>query len=179
MRIIAGKYKNTVLEAPLGDKTRPTKDMVKEALFSSLGFFNGNENFLDLFGGSGAVGLEALSRGVKSVCINDLSKSAYLTIKRNAMKFDGDIRITNYDYVSFLNYNDVVFDYIFIDPPYKFDEFEKLFSLIADKKCLNDDGIIIFETAKETVLDEKYGDFILYKEKRYGIPRLNYFKRCI
>ena len=92
------------------------------------------------------------------------------------MKFDGDIRITNYDYVSFLNYNDVVFDYIFIDPPYKFDEFEKLFSLIADKKCLNDDGIIIFETAKETVLDEKYGDFILYKEKRYGITRLNYFK---
>lgn len=179
MRIVAGKYKNTVLEAPPGDKTRPTKDMVKEALFSSLGFFSGDENFLDLFGGSGAVGFEALSRDARSVFINDLSKSAYLTIKRNAMKFDGDIRITNADYVSFLNNNDAVFDFIFIDPPYRFDEFEKLFSLIADNNCLKEDGIIIFETAKETILDERYGDFVLYKEKRYGITRLNYFKRCI
>ena len=69
--------------------------------------------------------------------------------------------------------------FIFIDPPYRFDEFEKLFSLIADNNCLKEDGIIIFETAKETILDERYGDFVLYKEKRYGITRLNYFKRCI
>lgn len=178
MRIVAGKYKNTVLEAPSGDTTRPTKDMVKEALFSSIGLFDGEEVFLDLFGGSGAVGFEAVSRGAKTVYINDVSKSACQTIRRNARKFTDDIRISNQDYITFLNTTDGLFDYIFIDPPYRFNEFEKIFGLIAQKGCLKDDGIIIFETAKETVLNEKYDKYILYKEKRYGITRLNYFKRC-
>lgn len=177
MRIIAGKYKNKSIEAPDGSETRPTKDMVKEALFSSLGIFNGDEVFLDLFGGSGSVGLEALSRGAKKVYINDISLKAYNVIKKNASGFEGDIRISNMNYETLLNNVKDRFDYIFIDPPYKFDEYTEILGMISSNEILKEDGIIIFETAKETVLDENYGNLEVYKDRRYGISKLHYIRR--
>lgn len=176
MRIIAGKYKNSVILAPEGNDTRPSKDMLKEAMFSSIGFFRGDESILDLFGGSGAIGLEALSRGAKKAIINDISKNAYNIIKTNVNKLKADAQIYNLDYVDLLNKLDEKFDIIFLDPPYIFNEYEKLMRLINDNNLLKDDGIIIWEVEKNTKMNDKYEDYTLYKTKKYGISLLNYYK---
>ena len=178
MRIIAGKYRHINLETLEGEHTRPTKDMVKEALFSSLGMFDGNEAFLDLFGGSGAMGLEALSRGCKRVVINDFFRDAYKVILKNTKKVQEPVEVYNLDYEECLNrLNGQKFDYIFLDPPYKFDEFEKIFKLFINNELVKPNTIIIFETAKGTKIAESYVGFKEYKTKKYGISLLHYYRK--
>ena len=119
MRVVAGKYKRSTLLTLDSLATRPTKDMVKEALFSSI--YVEDSLFLDLFSGSGSIGIEALSRGARDVVFNDLSKDAVKVIKTNLSKFKEDRRVYNLDYLSCLNRLEDKFDYIFVDPPYAFE----------------------------------------------------------
>lgn len=178
MRIIAGKYKKSTLNTLEGDDiTRPTRDMVKEALFSSLNIHN-ETFFLDLFSGSGAIGLEALSRGCKDAVFNDSNRKAYNIIKSNLKKFNEDRTVYNDDYAICLKkLQNQEFDCIFLDPPYAFKEYDNIFKLIEEYNQLKDDGIVVVEIRKDVALLEQYGIFHLYKEKKYGITKLLYYRK--
>lgn len=179
MRIIAGKYKRTPLLTLEGDATRPTKDMVKEALFDSLQICEG-ESFLDLFSGSGAIGIEAISRGASKVVFNDLNKDAVRIIETNLDKIHEQAKVLNLNYEECLfKLNDYPFDYIFIDPPYAFKEYEHIFNLIDKYHLLNKKGIIVVEVRKDVELNDNYYSICKYKEKKYGISKLVYFKKEI
>jgi len=178
LRVIAGKYKRSTLNTLEGeDITRPTRDMVKEALFSSISLYE-EDYFLDLFSGSGAIGIEAISRGCNNVYFNDLNKEAYKIIKGNLAKFKEDKIVYNLDYKDCLNkLKGIKFDYIYIDPPYKFNEYELIFEMVKQNELLNSKGIMIVEVKKDTDLNKEYCDIKLYKEKRYGINKLLYYKQ--
>ena len=179
MRIIAGKYKRTPLVSLEGDITRPTKDMVKEALFDTLQVLEG-ETFLDLFSGSGAIGIEAISRGCKKVVFNDINKQAIKIIETNLNKINEQARVLNLDYEECLfKLNETPFDYIFLDPPYAFIEYDKVFELIDKYHLLSKNGIIIAEVRKDIILNEEYNNVILYKEKKYGISKLLYYRKKV
>ena len=176
MRIIAGKYRKMNLNTLEGDNTRPSKDMLKEALFSSLGFFDGSEAFLDLFGGSGAVGLEALSRGANRVVINDHNRDALRVIKSNVAKIQETVEVYNYDYKEcILKLANIQFDYIFLDPPYALNKYEEIMNLLIENCLIKDSTVVIWEVKKGTKMQERFGDLVLYKEKNYGISSLFYY----
>ena len=178
MRVIAGKYKRTPIKTLEGeDITRPTKDMVKEALFSSIQI-DSDSVFLDLFSGSGNIGLEALSRDAKEVVFNDINKDAVRIIKTNLEKVHEDRTVYNLDYQECLEkLNGSKFDYIYCDPPYKFMAYDDLFFYINKYSLLSKKGIIIIEARKDTDIKNQYLNYILFKEKKYGITKLYYFKK--
>ena len=123
MRIIAGKYKAKRLNSPKTDKTRPTLDRVKEALFSIIDGYINDSNVLDLFSGTGNLGLEAISRGAKFAWLNDDKNLAISTIVSNTQltKSQNYVKITKKDYLKCLNQvkkENMIFDIIFLDPPY-------------------------------------------------------------
>ena len=176
MRIISGRYRRLNLDTLEGDNTRPTKDMVREALFDSL-WVNEDESFLDVFAGSGAVGIEAISRGLEDVVFNDLSKDACRIIKSNLKKIKADKKLYNLDYATLFKMLNRDFDYIFLDPPYALDEYENIFCLIETNKVLKEKGIIIFEVKSDSKIKDNYGPYRLYKERKYGISKLMYYKK--
>ena len=175
MRVVAGKYKRSTLLTLDSLATRPTKDMVKEALFSSI--YVEDSLFLDLFSGSGSIGIEALSRGAMDVVFNDLSKDAVKVIKTNLSKFKEDRRVYNLDYLSCLNRLEDKFDYIFVDPPYAFEEYERIFETIDSLNLYSNNCRIIVEVKKEKELADELFSFEKYKEKKYGISKLLYYRR--
>lgn len=178
MRIITGKYKGARLLSPVSEATRPTKDAIKEAVFSSLGYVIEGSSFLDLFGGSGAIGLEAASRGASKVVINDRDDQAYKIINANIAKVKADVISFNLDYqVCLSTLKGQVFDYIYIDPPYAFKTYRHLFQMIADNSVLRSDGMIVLETSRSCSLDEINFDWEIIKEKNYGISKITYLKR--
>ncbi len=174
MRVIAGKYKRSNLETLEGMNTRPTKDMVKEALFSSINVEGCV--VLDLFSGSGAIGIEALSRGAEDVIFNDSSKDACRIIKSNLDKFKEIRQLYNLDWKDCLERVDKVFDFIYIDPPYAFENYEELLKIIVEKKLLKDSGTIVVEVRKDVTLNQVDG-LGIYKEKKYGINKLLYLRK--
>lgn len=175
MRVVAGKYKRSTLLTLDSLATRPTKDMVKEALFSSI--YVEDSLFLDLFSGSGSIGIEALSRGARDVVFNDLSKDAVKVIKTNLSKYKEDRRVYNLDYLSCLNRLEDKFDYIFVDPPYAFEEYERIFETIDSLNLYSNNCRIIVEVKKEKELADELFSFEKYKEKKYGISKLLYYRR--
>ena len=177
MRIVAGKYKRTPLKTLDSLDTRPTKDMVREALFSSIQIDEG-DRFLDLFAGSGAIGIEAISRGASKVVFNDSSKEACRVIEENLEKIKEKAHVYNEDYeICLFKLNEMPFDYIYLDPPYAFTEYEKTFELIERYHVLSPKGIIISEVKKDVDLKERYGSLHCYKERRYGIAKLLYYRK--
>lgn len=175
MRIITGRMRGTKLFTLDGLNTRPTLDRVKEPLFSIINFKLDDANVLDLFSGSGALGLESVSRGAKKAYLCDNSRDAIRIIKQNIEK----TKTENETEVIFKNYEkaleefsdkNIKFDIIFLDPPYKTEFAEKATEIIINRNLLNKDGIIIIETdTKETVLQnlEKL-NVKVYDERKYG-----------
>lgn len=177
MRIISGKYRRTPLVSLEGESTRPTKDMVKEALFDCLQV-NEGETFLDLFSGSGAIGIEAISRGCQRVVFNDFNKNSVKIIETNLDKIHEKAKVLNFDYEECLfKLNDTPFDYIFLDPPYAFKEYDKVFNLIDKYHLLSSNGIVVVEVRKDLNLEENYQELTLYKEKKYGISKLLFYRK--
>ena len=178
MRIIAGKYKKTPIRTLEGeDITRPTRDMVKEALFSSITIYS-DTVFLDLFSGSGSIGLEAISRGAKRVVFNDINKDAVKIIRSNLEKIHEEAKVWNLDYQECLKQEEKAgFDYIYCDPPYDFKGYEDIFFYVSRYMNIAEKGIMIFEVRKDTDLNDEYLDFRKYKENRYGISKLLYFRK--
>ena len=179
MRVISGKAKGVVLKTPEGLKTRPTADRVKEAMFSIIQFDLPSSNVLDLFGGTGQLGIEALSRGAKKAVFVDFSEKAIACIKTNVnnAKMAEDSLIIRSDSCKFLREHSEVFDIIFIDPPYESCLYENVFSLIASNNLISDESLIIAEWDYENGIGNLPREFELVKEKKYGRVGISVFKR--
>jgi len=172
MRITAGNLRHRIIKMTNLDTTRETQDKVRMAIFNMLGQYFDGGIALDLFAGSGAMGLEAISRGMDKIIFNDINSSACKIIKENI----DSLKITNYelynlDYVNFFKNNKTKFDYIFLDPPYKLNDIDSILELSFNS--LKEGGLIIFEMAKESTYDSKWK---VIKEKSYGIKKVIIFK---
>ena len=170
MRVISGSARGLRLTSPDGINTRPTLDRVKEALFNMLQTHITDAVVLDLFSGSGALGIECLSRGAKKSVFVDVSPQAISCIKSNitsAKLTDKSLVIKN-DFRDYIKDCREKFDLIFLDPPYSNDFYKTALDLIAEKHLLNDDGFIIVEWDSKIGFQNKNSAFSIYKEKRYG-----------
>ena len=175
MRIISGTMRGTKLYTLEGDNTRPTLDRVKEALFSKINFEIQDATILDLFAGSGALGLESLSRGAEKVFLCDNSRDAIKIINQNIekTKTKDKVYLLNMDYkkaLEELRIQKIKFDIVFLDPPYKTDFAEDAAKYIVENKLLKEEGFIILETdEKERVLNNLDTNILEIKEiKKYG-----------
>ena len=159
MRIIAGKYRGAKLNTLEGLTTRPTLDATKEAIFNSIGSFIPDFITLDLFGGSGALSLESLSRGAKKSIINEINNDALKVIEsnKNKLKIKNELIIEKMDYKACLKkYQNQKFDIIFIDPPFRMKVIDEINQFIIDNDMIIDGGFIIAEYPKEDVVEKEY-----------------------
>ena len=177
MRIISGTARGRKLKTLAGDDVRPTSDKVKEGIFSSIQFDIEGRRFLDLFAGSGQMGLEALSRGAESATFVDSSAESIKICKENisAIGFDAQSRIVRSDAISFLTLCADKFDIAFLDPPYAAGILEKALALVCTK--MSDYGTIICEHPPEVTLPEEIGGFTVYKKYRYGKINVTTYKK--
>ena len=169
MKIISGKYKGRNLLGFNIDGTRPTMDRVKTSLFAMIQNYIPDAIVLDLFAGSGALGIEALSEGAKQVVFVDNNIKAIKIINKNIENINidnEDFLIIKNDYQRFLTSNDLTFDIIFLDPPYKTDYINEALMLIRDKELLNNRGIIVCETDNPKRINKL--DYEVLNEKKYG-----------
>ncbi|MCQ2387024.1 MAG: 16S rRNA (guanine(966)-N(2))-methyltransferase RsmD [Clostridia bacterium] len=173
MRIIGGEFRGKTLYEFKGGEIRPTSDMTRESLFNIINKEIEGSVFLDLFCGTGAVGIEALSRGAKKVVFNDFSKESIELTKGNVSRVCAkNAEYSFSDAVNYLKTTNEKFDFIFVDPPYKSDLGEKV--LEVAQRVLTENGVIIYENEKP------FCDFPfnLYKsdERRYGRAILTFFR---
>ncbi|MCY9807515.1 16S rRNA (guanine(966)-N(2))-methyltransferase RsmD [Lentilactobacillus senioris] len=181
MRIVSGKFGGIRLEGVKGDKTRPTTDKVKESLFSMLGAYFDGGNFLDLYAGSGAVGLEAISRGMDTAVLVDRQYQAIKTIKDNVTKLHAEeqvrvIKGTAEKVLIDLSSEGQRFDMVFLDPPYKLQKMVTVMEQMQRLNLLAEGAIVICETDNETELPDQFASFTKTKQKEYGLTRLNFYR---
>ena len=170
MRIITGTARGTRLETLDGETTRPTIERIKEAVFSTIQFDIEGRRVLDLFAGSGQLGLEALSRGALKAVFVDNDREASEIVKRNAQKtklYEKCV-VLNTDYQQYIRNakGKEKFDIIFLDPPYQTDMLDKALAGIADSDILYDNGIIICESDRTEPLSAEGMELV--KHARYG-----------
>ena len=146
VRILGGKFKGKLLSVLDVEGLRPTPSRVRETIFSWIKDSLGNAKVLDLFAGSGALGLEAYSRGAKDVTLVELDKdnSSNLKVIAKSMSYD-EIHVINDDALHFLDNVSSTFNIVFIDPPYKLDSYEKVLEKLLDKNLIDDDSLIYVE----------------------------------
>lgn len=181
MRVISGTAKGISLESLEGNKTRPTLDRVKEALFNIIQTDIRDSYILDLFAGSGALGIEALSRGAKFCVMADKSSDAIKVITRNLQKtrLEENAKVIRNDFVKTLNSLDQKFDIIFIDPPYAENIAVNAIEHITRLDLLAKDGIIVLETDEdERELESlKKINVNVYDLRKYGRVKLIFLNR--
>lgn len=184
MRIIGGKHRGTKLYTLEGQDTRPTLDRVKESLFNILSPKLHDAIVLDLFAGSGALGLEATSRGAKKVFLCDNAKKAMHIIEQNVDKIKpkSEIQLLRLDYLkalAFLEKKHEKIDIIFLDPPYLTDFSQKACEQILAYDLLSPNGIIVIETdRKDEIIEDinKMNGFDIYDQRKYGRVELIFLK---
>ena len=168
MRIIGGKAKGTKLYTLEGnDITRPTLDRVKESIFNLIQFDVQGAVVLDLFAGTGALGIEAVSRGAEKVFFVDENKQAIKIVKENLQGMNENVEVINTDAFNFLKNTKQKFDIVLIDPPFKTDLGTCAIEYIITNNLLKENGIIIFETAEEKEFNFEYENFKIDRRK-YG-----------
>lgn len=181
MRVISGKNRGTKLQAPSGITTRPTTDRIKETLFNMMSFDLPQCRFLDLFSGSGAIGIEALSRGSEITVFVEMNQEALKCIEENLTKtklkdkaivYGMDI----YKAIDMLDQKNQVFDIIFLDPPYHAVDIQKVMTSLSQSSLLHKDGYIVLEQSTEKKIDEIEG-LVCKKEKHYKTTTLSFFER--
>lgn len=176
MRVIAGSARRIPLKTPEGMDTRPTQDRIKETLFNMLQYDLADCTFLDLFAGSGAIGIEALSRGARSAVFVEQNARAAEIVRENlkATRLDKQAVVMNCDALSALRRLEGKnrFDYIFMDPPYDQELERQMLSYLADSGMIDKQSTIIIEASLETSFDylEELG-FIMEKNKKYKTNR--------
>lgn len=178
MRIIGGKYRSRVLAEFKGEEVRPTSDRAKESLFNILALKIRGARALDLFCGSGSLGLECLSRDANEVVFNDLSKDSLAILKKNltALKIPTEQTKTyNYDYSVCLDVLKGEFDLIFLDPPYRLDIGAPALEKIVKKGLLSKDGIVVYE--RDRAFGGKIDGLEKYDERKYGKAYLTFFRK--
>ncbi|MBQ7769764.1 MAG: 16S rRNA (guanine(966)-N(2))-methyltransferase RsmD [Clostridia bacterium] len=180
MRIIGGKYRSRVLAEFAGQDVRPTSDRAKESLFNILSLKLYGARVLDLFCGSGALGLESLSRGAKEVVFNDFAKDSLAILKKNLATLkipaNGDeAKLSNADYLVCLESVSGQFDMIFIDPPYRFDYGIKALEKISQKGLLTENGVAVYE--RDRPFDGEIEGLEKYDERKYGKTYITFFRK--
>lgn len=175
MRVISGKYKGRNLIGFDVDGTRPTMDRVKESLFGIIQNKINNSIVLDLFGGSGSLGIEALSNGASKCYFFDNNMELINIMKKNTVGIN-NASIMKSDYktaLELMKNSNIKFDIIFLDPPYKLNLINDCIDKIFDYNLLNGDGIIVCEYENEDINTDK---FDLIKEKKYGSKYIKIYK---
>ena len=175
MRVISGKARGTKLNTLEGLDTRPTTDRVKEALFSVIAEYIPESRVLDLFSGSGALAIEALSRGALNAALVEKNFKAAEIIRFNLekTKLTSDAKLYISDAFDFLPKTDMQYDIIFLDPPYRQGFCDKALNIISENNILSKGGIVVCETSYE---EEITTDFALFKEKKYGKTKFMIYK---
>ena len=170
MRVVAGAARGVALKTPEGLVTRPTADRVKEAMFSILQFDLPGTAVLDLFGGTGQLGIEALSRGAKSAVFVDEGEKACALIKENLRrtKLEGQAKVVRSDYLQFLRQTKEKFDIILLDPPYAEVFLENALKCITEIDILQSGGIIVCERPIEKELPFEFAGYSRSKDYKYG-----------
>ncbi|MGE5582623.1 MAG: 16S rRNA (guanine(966)-N(2))-methyltransferase RsmD [Bacillota bacterium] len=179
MRVIAGKYKGRNLKGPKHEGLRPTADRVKEALFNIIGARINGSRFLDLFAGSGGIGIEALSRGADLVVFNDANSSSIKLLRENLTIIDPEDRYRLFQLpaeraLEILNKEGDSFDLIFLDPPFQAGLVPKTLAAIAIKKLLKEDGILIVEHPTQVRIENP--EFTEFLSRKYGDIHLTFLK---
>ena len=179
MRVISGKARGVSLMTPKGDHTRPTADRVKEAMFSIIQFDLPGGKVLDLFGGTGQLGIEALSRGAKHVVFVDCREDACQLIKENLKrtKFAADGTVVRSDYLQYLDRCKENFDIIILDPPYAEDFLENSLKRVTEIDILQSGGIIIAERPLGKDLPYDFPGYSRSKDYKYGQTLLTLYRK--
>lgn len=181
MRVISGKVRGLKLNTPKNEDVRPTTDRVKESLFNMINPYIMESNVLDLFAGTGSLGIECLSRGANNCVFVDVSKESISIVKSNIKK----ARVENESTVLNLDFKDAIgrlkvqgnkFDVIFMDPPYYKNMFIDALLKIDDTSLLNEDGIIVIEHDSKDVFPESIGRLEKTKDKKYGNTTITFYK---
>ena len=170
MRIISGKARGTKLYTLEGDITRPTLDRVKESLFNIIQEIIVDRVFLDMFSGSGAIGLEAASRGAKEVILCEKNKCAISIIKKNIEKTHLDVKLYEMSYEKMLENLKKKVDIVYIDPPYKTDLAYKSIKKMLEIDLLSNESLIIVETDEEERIIEQINELNVevINKRKYG-----------
>ena len=177
MKINSGRFKYRKLEIP--ESARPTTEKVREAVFSMLIGRVEGATVLDLFAGSGSLGLEALSRGAEYCVFNEGDRKNYKILRNNIENCKAEEISSSYnnDFRKALVLANREFDIIFIDPPYREGYYGEVFELIEEYGLLADEGVIVVERLNDNSLSDNFGSFVKTKEKRYGTIGVDFFER--
>jgi 16S rRNA (guanine(966)-N(2))-methyltransferase RsmD len=167
MRVISGTHRSRKLFMVDDPSTRETKDRVKESMFNMIGPYQSNEHVLDLFAGSGSLGIETFSRGAKHVYFIDQSKKAIDTIKKNVtqLHMNDSSTVLQMDSKTFIQHTDQTFDIILLDPPYEKVPLEECLTTIRSRRLLKDDGLVVILTDQHTELADQE-NLIIVKKRR-------------
>ena len=177
MRVISGSARGVALISPKGDKTRPTADRIKEDIFNIISGYIEDADFLDLYAGSGAMGIEALSRGARSAAFVEKDRETAGLIEKNTEKAKLDrYRIVRQDVLTAISCLNQTFDVIFMDPPYEKDIVNLTINEIEKNHILNAGGLLVIEAGNQESV-EYSGYFELIKTKKYKIAVLYFLKR--
>ena len=179
MRVITGIARGRKLKEPAGMETRPTTDRVKEGIFSSIQFELEGRRVLDLFGGTGQMGIEAISRGAAHCTFVDLRKDAVAVIRENLSLtgFSQQARVVQGDALAFLSRCRETFDVIFLDPPYESGLLEKTMELVTTIDIVSENGIIVCENGSNAGWPTVFPPYRLQKEYRYGKIKTALYRR--
>lgn len=179
MRVITGTSKGRKLETLKGNLVRPTAERVKEAVFSIIQFEILGKRFLDLFSGSGQIGIEALSRGAKEAVFIDKNREAIDIIKKNIKKAEVTDRavVHETDSIKFLLESKKKFDIIYVDPPFMIEDMDHIIELVTH--ITNKEGYIICETPIDKELNSNINDFSISKQYKYGKIKISVFRKPV
>ena len=181
MRVIAGSARSVPLITPKGLETRPTSDQIKETLFNMLQGYVEGSNFLDLFAGSGQIGVEALSRGAGRAVVIEQDKEALRIIIENInnLSLENKCRAYKNDVfraIEILDRKNEKFDIIFMDPPYKENISAQTIEKISESNILSEEGIIISEHSTYEKLENTIGNFVKYDERDYNKKIISFYR---
>ncbi len=179
MRIISGKYKGRRLSAFSADHIRPTTDRVKESLFNIIAADIPDARVLDLFSGTGNLGIEALSRGAEHVVFVESHKKSMSIIKENfkLLEIGDEAELVGVDVFAYLkNYADTPFNVILIDPPFTKAIGHDVMQALAESQAIKPDTVVAIETAKKERIETNYGNLIGQTQRNYGDKILSIFR---
>ncbi len=177
MRVTGGSGKGRRLKVPAGQRVRPTSDKVKQALFNILGDKVAGSLCLDLFAGTGGIGIEALSRGAGKVVFVDDSRDSLHAVRKNIEQtgFEEQAEVVAAHAEKYLKKSSEQFDIIFLDPPYTYDQTE-LLNAVAESTVLKPDTIVVSEHFKKQPSPDRAGSLLMYREAVYGDTVLAFYK---
>lgn len=179
MRVISGKYKGKKIDGYDIEGTRPTQDRVKESMFAIIQNDLFDANVLDLFTGSGNLGIEALSNGASLVYFVDINSKCIDVLNKNLSGINDEYKVLKLDYNDALLYfknNNIKFNVIFLDPPYNLDCLNNILEKIVDYDLLISDGIVVCEYEHDN-FNNNYDGLVIEKEKKYGYKNIRIYRK--